>query len=75
LGGHNFFDPISFLTIFCAPYAPIGGIQVLFRHKKQQNPPSDLTCLKRLSVQSLAGLPYVVVIKKQLEYLTHMPCF
>jgi hypothetical protein len=32
MGGHNFFHSIALLTIFNAPYASIGGVQVLFGH-------------------------------------------
>jgi hypothetical protein len=39
LGCCNFFNSISFLTIFSAQDVPIGGIQVLFKHQKQWNPP------------------------------------
>jgi hypothetical protein len=35
LGCHNFFTFILFLMIFRAQEAPIGGVQVLFIHKKQ----------------------------------------
>ncbi len=39
LGGINFFNPNPFLTIFSVPNAPIGRVQVLFGHQKQQSPP------------------------------------
>jgi hypothetical protein len=39
LRGHNFFNSISFFTIFSALDAPIGGVQVLFRRKKKWSPP------------------------------------
>jgi len=39
LGGHNFLSSIPFVTIFNVPYAPIGGVQVLFGHQKQQSSP------------------------------------
>ncbi len=35
LQGHNFFNSIPFFTIFDTLNAPIGGIQVLFKHHKQ----------------------------------------
>jgi hypothetical protein len=39
LGGCNFLNPNPFLMIFSALDAPIGGVQVLFQHKKQRRPP------------------------------------
>jgi hypothetical protein len=39
LGGRNFFNSIPFLTIFNAPHALIGGVQVFFGHHKQWSPP------------------------------------
>jgi hypothetical protein len=39
LGGHNFFIPNFFLTIFNVLDVPRGGLQVLFGHQKQQSPP------------------------------------
>jgi hypothetical protein len=39
LGGHNFLISNSFFTIISVPDVPRGGIQVLFEHQKQQNPP------------------------------------
>jgi hypothetical protein len=33
-GGHNFFNPIMCLMIFCAFKALIEGVQVLFGHHK-----------------------------------------
>ncbi len=38
LTGHSFLNSSSFLMIFNAPNAPIGGIQVMFGHQKQQSP-------------------------------------
>jgi len=38
-GGHDFFISNMFWTIFNVLDAPRGGLQVLFRHQKQQNPP------------------------------------
>jgi hypothetical protein len=40
-GGHNFINSIPFLTIFNAPSASIGGVQVLFGHQEQQSPPLE----------------------------------
>jgi hypothetical protein len=37
LGGHNFLNSNIFLTIFNAPNVPMGEIQVLFGHQKQQS--------------------------------------
>jgi hypothetical protein len=39
VGGHNFLNSISFLTIFNALEPPIRGVQVLFKHHKQCSPP------------------------------------
>jgi hypothetical protein len=39
LWGHNFLIFNLFLTIFSVLDAPRGGLQVLFGHQKQQNPP------------------------------------
>ncbi len=39
LGGINFFNSNTFLMIFRAPNAPIGGVQVLFGHGKQWSLP------------------------------------
>jgi hypothetical protein len=38
LKGHNFLNSIPFFTIFNALNMLIGGVQVLFKHKKQWNP-------------------------------------
>ncbi len=38
LNGHNFLNSIPFFTIFNALNMLIGGVQVLFKHKKQWNP-------------------------------------
>jgi hypothetical protein len=37
LGGRNFLNFISFLTILSALDVPIKGVQVFFGHKKQQS--------------------------------------
>jgi len=39
LRGHNFFNSIMFLKILNALNTLIGGVQVLFKHQKQWNPP------------------------------------
>jgi hypothetical protein len=44
--------------IISVPDMPRGGIQVLFEHQKQQNPPLDLACPNYLSVWSPASLLY-----------------
>jgi hypothetical protein len=70
LTGHNFFNPILFLTNFSAPNMPIRRVQVLFKHKKQWNPPLG------------SSLPWVfkfyscnsITINEQLKDLTHMFC-
>jgi len=41
LGGYRFLNSIPFLMIFNVPNAPIKGVQVLFGHQKQQNPPFE----------------------------------
>jgi hypothetical protein len=56
LGGYVFLNSITFLTIFNVTNAPLGGVQFLFRHNKQQSPTLDLTCLGHLSVWSLIDL-------------------
>jgi len=38
-GGHNFLISNSFWMIFSVLDVPRGGLQVLFGHQKQQNPP------------------------------------
>jgi hypothetical protein len=43
LGGYNFFNSIPFSTIFSVLDVPIGGVQVLFGHQKQWNPPLELS--------------------------------
>jgi hypothetical protein len=50
LRGHNFLNSIPFFTIFSAPNAPIGGVQLLIKHKKNAAFPFDLVCLECLSV-------------------------
>jgi hypothetical protein len=39
LKGHNFINSTPFLTIYHALDVPKGGVQVLFKHKKQWNHP------------------------------------
>jgi hypothetical protein len=39
LGAYNFLNPNPFFMIFSVLDAPIGGVQVLFEHQKQQSPP------------------------------------
>ncbi len=38
LGGHNFFNSISFFTMFNVTNALLGKVQVLFKHNKQRSP-------------------------------------
>jgi hypothetical protein len=59
LGAHNIFNFISFLTIFSALEAPIGGVQVLFENKNNGALPLDMACPKWLSV--------IVVVQLQLN--------
>ncbi len=70
LGGHNFFNSISFFMIFKTLEMPIGGVKILFRHQKQWKLPLGfglLWVLKCYSCNSIA-------IKEQLKDLTHMFC-
>jgi hypothetical protein len=39
LGACNFFKLTPFLTIFTVSDVPINGVQILFDHQKQWNPP------------------------------------
>jgi hypothetical protein len=58
-GGCNFLISTSFLMIFSVLDVAIGGVQVLFGHKKNNGAlPLDLACPKHLNVWSLADLPY-----------------
>jgi hypothetical protein len=50
LKGHNFLNSIPFLMIFSAPNVPIGGVQILFRHKNNGALTLDLTYHEHLSV-------------------------
>jgi hypothetical protein len=56
------------LTIFSAPNAPIGGVQVLFRQKKNGTFPLDLACLEHLNV--IVAIQFAT--NEQLKDLTHM---
>jgi hypothetical protein len=47
------------LTIFSVPNAPIEEVQILFEHQKNKAFLLDPACLERLSVWSLANLPYI----------------
>ncbi len=68
--GYNFFNFNSFLTIFNALNALIGGVQVLFKHQNNGALPLDLAYFEHLSV--------IVVIQfatnEQLKNSTHMFC-
>jgi hypothetical protein len=57
--------------IFSAPYAPIGGIQVLFRQKKNEALPLHLAYLECLNV--IVATQFA--INEQLKDLTLMLCF
>jgi hypothetical protein len=71
LKGHNFLNFITFLMIFSALDAPIGGVQIFFRHPKKWNPPL------------WSALPWVfkccscnlIATNEQLKYWTHILCF
>ncbi len=65
LGSHNFLNFIQFLTIFNAPKALVGGVQVFFRHQRQWSPPHGLA-FEHLSV--------IVITQLRLKDLTHMFC-
>jgi len=58
LGGFNFLNSITFLTIFSVTNAPLGGVQFLFRHNKQRSPTLGFDLLAHLSVWSLIDLTY-----------------
>jgi len=58
LEGHNFLNSNPFLTIFSAPDATIGGVQVLFGHRNNTALPLDPACPEHLSDHSWAVLPY-----------------
>jgi hypothetical protein len=53
--GRNFFNSIIFLMIFSALNAPIGKVQVLFRHQNNGAVPLDLAYLEHLSVIDLCN--------------------
>jgi hypothetical protein len=61
LKGHNFLNFIPFCTIFSALIVPIGRVQVLFRRKKQWNPPLGY------------GLPWMFIIII-FQNKINMPC-
>ncbi len=71
LRGHNFFNSISFLTIFNALNTPIGGLQVYFEHQKNGGLPLDLSFFWMLKCCSCNS----IVINEQLKDLIHMFCF
>jgi len=54
LGDCNFLISNPFVNVLNVPRR---GLQVLFGHQKQQNPPLDLAYLNCLSVRSLASFP------------------
>jgi hypothetical protein len=55
---------------FSAPNAPIGGVQVLFKHQNNGGLPLDLVCLEHLSV--IIATQFAT--NEQLKDLTHMFC-
>jgi hypothetical protein len=57
LGGYNFFNFISFLTIFNALETPIKKVQILFRHQKQWS----------LSLESSLPERFGVIVVTQLQ--------
>jgi hypothetical protein len=59
------------LTIFNAPYAPIGGFKFCLDAKKNGAFPLNLDCLKRLNVIVVTEF----TTNEQLKDLTHMFCF
>jgi hypothetical protein len=70
LGGHNFLNFISFLTIFNAPNALIGMFKVFLDIKNNKAFPLDPACLECSNVYSLIGLSYnynSIATKKQLK--------
>ncbi len=71
LGAHNFLNFISFLMIFSALKAPIGGVQVLFRHHKQWSSPFWSSLPWMFKCYSCNSIP----TKEQLKDLTHMIYF
>jgi hypothetical protein len=70
LKGHKFLNYISFLTIFSALDAPIGGVQVLFKHIKQWSPPLGFGLPWTLKYYSCNS----IVTNGKLKKLTHMFC-
>jgi len=59
-----------FFWRFSAPDEPIGGIQVLFKHKKQWTPPLWSSLPRTLKCYRCNS----IAINEQLKYLTHMLC-
>jgi len=62
---------ISILMIFSALDKPIGGVQVLFIHKKQWNPPFGISLPWMLKYYSCNS----ITTNEQLKDLTYMSCF
>ncbi len=65
---HNFFNFILFLVIFNALNAPIGGVQVLIKHKKQWTPPFGCGMLWMFKCYNCNS----ITINEQLKDLTHV---
>jgi len=61
--GFNFFISNLFSTSVNLSDVPKGGVQVFFRHQKQQSLPLDPACRERLSVWSPADLPSYLLAK------------
>ncbi len=73
LKGHNFLNFIPFLMIFNALNTPIGGVQFLFKHKKQWNLPFGSSLpwmLKCYSYNSIATNEQL----KDLTYILYKKC-
>jgi len=80
--GFNFFISNLFSTSVNLSDVPKGGVQVFFRHQKQQSLPLDPACRERLSVWSPADLPSYLLAKykpkkkkkkQKTTYVNYMP--
>jgi len=65
LGGRNFLISNQFLTIVSVSDVPRGGVQVLFGHQKQRNPPfgSSLPWELKCSVTGRSTLHMEIVVR------------
>jgi hypothetical protein len=68
LGDHNFLISNLFLTIVCVLDVPRGGLQILFGHQKQQNPP--LAIIINTLVASNVQVSWFM--KFVMEFLSHI---